>query len=75
MAISANTTYVASYHSSGVFAIDFDYFQAHGADNAPLHALQSGVDGPNGVFTYSPGGQFPTSGYGHNYWVDIVFQH
>ena len=60
VAISANTTYVASYHSSGVFAIDFDYFQANGADNAPLHALQSGVDGPNGVFMYSPGGQFPT---------------
>jgi len=76
VAISANTTYVASYHSdSGVFAIDFGYFQAHGADNAPLHALQSGVDGINGVLLNSPGGQFPTSGLGDNYWVDVLFQH
>ena len=75
VAISANTTYVASYHSSGVFSVDFNYFQTHGADNAPLHALQSGVDGPNGLFIYSPGGQFPNSGSGDNYWVDVVFQH
>jgi hypothetical protein len=75
VAISANTTYVASYHSSGVFSVDFGYFLAHGADNAPLHALQFGVDGPNGVFSYSPGGQFPTTGNGDNYWVDVVFQH
>jgi hypothetical protein len=75
VAISANTTYVASYHSSGVFSVDFGYFLAHGADNAPLHALQFGVDGPNSVFIYSPGGQFPTNGSGDNYWVDVVFQH
>jgi len=73
VAIAANTTYVASYHSSGVFAVDFGYFQSHGADNAPLHALQSGVSGPNGVFIYSSGGQFPTSGSADNYWVDVVF--
>jgi uncharacterized protein YkwD len=73
--ISANTTYVASYHSpNGTFSLDFDYF-LHGVDNAPLHALQYGVDGPNGLLLFSPGGQFPAYGNGNNYWVDVVFQH
>src|SRR5262249_12638609 len=48
VAITANTTYVASYHgSSGHFA-DLRYFQNQGFDSAPLHALRDGADGPNG---------------------------
>jgi hypothetical protein len=77
VAISANTTYVASYHSAnGVYGLTFNYFQSHGTDNAPLHALASGADGPNGVYIYGPGGQFPSNdGYGNNYWVDVVFSY
>jgi subtilisin family serine protease len=72
--IAANTTYIASYHTNTGFAVDIYYFVSQGADNAPLHALQHGVDGANGVFVYSPGGQFPTYGSnGHNYWVDVMF--
>src|SRR4029079_11892953 len=52
VAISANTTYIASYHSSGYFAFDNGFFATAGVDNAPLHALQAGVDGANGVFKY-----------------------
>ena len=74
--ILANTTYVASYHTNTGLAVDAGYFLTHGADNAPLHALQSGVDGPNGVFLYGPGGQFPSNASGgHNYWVDVSFVH
>jgi uncharacterized protein YkwD/chitodextrinase len=75
VAISANTTYVASYYSaSGAYALTFSYFQGQGADNAPLHALAAGVDGPNGVYINGPGGQFPSNdGYGNNYWVDVLF--
>jgi len=75
--ISANTTYVASYHSSnGTFAVDFNYFSTHGADNTLLHALKDGVDGPNGVVLFGPGGQFPaTAANANNFWVDVVFQH
>src|SRR6202023_3406902 len=64
-----------SHHSAnGFFAVDFDYFLAHGADNAPLRALQYGVDGPNGLLLFSPGGQFPSTGNaGHNFWVDVLF--
>jgi len=74
VAIAANTTYVASYHTSTGFAVDVGYFVAHGTDSAPLHALQSGVEGANGVFVYGPGGQFPFNGStGQNYWVDVIF--
>ncbi len=73
--ITANTTYVASYHTpAAMAAISFGAFQSAGVDNAPLHALRSGVDGPNGVFAYSSGGTFPSNGSnGDNYWVDVVF--
>ncbi len=75
VSITANTTYVASYHTpAAMAAISFGAFQSKGVDNAPLHALQSGVDGPNGVFSYSSGGVFPSNGSnGDNYWVDVVF--
>lgn len=75
--ISANTTYIASYHSgTGIFAMDSSYFWWHGADNPPLHALQSGADGPNGVYIYGNGGVFPAnSAAGYNFWVDVSFVH
>src|SRR6266850_6844906 len=74
VAVNANTTYIASYYSpSGYFAIDQNFFTAGGIDNPPLHALQAGLDGPNGVFRYGPSG-FPSSGSSSNYWVDVVFQ-
>ena len=65
---------MASYHAdSGFFAFDGGFFAAAGVDAPPLHALQSGVDGPNGVFKYGPSG-FPALGGSNNYWVDVVFQ-
>ena len=54
--------------------IQFRLFYGQGADSAPLHALQSGVDGGNGVYAYASGPQFPISTYGdNNYWVDVTF--
>jgi hypothetical protein len=76
VAISANTTYIASYHTNTGFAVDVNYFANRGVDSAPLHALLHGVDGANGVFLYGAGGQFPSNpSGGHNYWVDVVFTH
>ena len=70
--VTAGTTYIASYYSnSGYFAFDSGYFTA-GVDNYPLHALASGVSGPNGVYVYDASG-FPTNGSSNNYWVDVVF--
>jgi hypothetical protein len=73
--ISANTTYVASYFApAGHYSADSNYFAGAGFDNAPLHALQTGVDGANGVYSYGSSAAFPTSTFqATNYWVDVVF--
>ena len=74
VAITANTTYVASYHApQGQYAVDDPYFAAGAVTNAPLRALADGEDGPNGVYRYGASG-FPTSTWNSsNYWVDVVF--
>jgi uncharacterized protein DUF4082/Big-like domain-containing protein len=73
--IQANTTYVVSYYApQGRYAADNGYFASKGVDNGPLHGLQNGVDGPNGVFRYGLGGGFPTEASDSaNYYVDVVF--
>src|SRR5262249_8571385 len=75
VAISANTTYVASYHApNGAYAEDDNYFAASGVDNAPLHALANGVDGNDGVYAYGSSTVFPTNvWFAANSWVDVVF--
>ena len=71
--ISANTTYIASYHTNSTSA-SAGYELQTGADNAPLHALKTGVDGSNGVYVFGAGGVFPNQGTsGYNFWVDVVF--
>ncbi|MBS1617009.1 MAG: DUF4082 domain-containing protein, partial [Bacteroidetes bacterium] len=73
--ITANTTYVISYHASkGNYAFDSHYFSTSGVSNGPLTALQSGVDGNNGVYKYGSGPIYPDQSYNDaNYWVDVVF--
>jgi uncharacterized repeat protein (TIGR01451 family) len=75
VAISANTVYVAAYFSTSGFAYDAGVFTNAGIDNPPLHALQTGVAGGNGVYSYGTVATYPaSSGSGVNYWVDVVFQ-
>ena len=51
VAVLANTTYVASYHTTtGHFSVTENHFTAAGVDTPPLHALANGVAGGNGVF-------------------------
>lgn len=73
--ITANTTYVVSYHTSaGYYSMDRWYFATSGYDNPPLRALANGEDGGNGVYQYGTGG-FPTKSYrSANYWVNVVFE-
>ena len=74
VAIAANTVYVASYYApNGGYAVDDNYFATAGYDNAPLHALEDGVSGGDGVYVYGSSGTFPTGSYqSDNYWVDVV---
>jgi Domain of unknown function (DUF4082)/Bacterial Ig-like domain len=71
--ITSNTTYVVSYFApQGRYAADLGYFASTGVDSPPLHALQDGVDGGNGVFLRSPTGGFPTNTFmSANYYVDV----
>jgi hypothetical protein len=74
VAITANTIYVASYHTGvGRYSADENYFANAGVDNGPLQLLSNGVSGGNGVYKYGTSG-FPNQTYrSSNYWVDVVF--
>jgi hypothetical protein len=73
--LTANTTYVASYHTdTGHTSNDQSYFVNAGVDNAPLHALSSTAGAGNGVSLLTTTSAFPTvSATNSNYWVDVVF--
>jgi WD40 repeat protein len=75
VAITAGTTYVASYHAPvGRYAADNNFFATAGVDNAPLSALSNAVSAGNGVYRYSATPAFPDSTFqSTNYWVDVVF--
>ena len=75
LAITANTTYVASYFDPrGHYSVDSPFFATAGVDNSPLHALADGVDGGNGTYIYSSTSAFPNFTFqSSNYWVDVVF--
>ena len=72
--VSANTTYIASYFAPlGHYSFDSQFFAA-GIDSPPLHALASGVDGQNGVFSQSSTSVLPSSSFNEsNYWVDVIY--
>ncbi len=68
VAITAGTTYVASYHTtSGHYAVNRNYF-ASAFTSGPFTVPANG-----GVFLYGAGG-FPNQSYqSSNYWVDVLF--
>ena len=73
VAVAANTTYVASYHTdAGFYSANANGFSA-AVTRGPLTALANGTDGGNGVYRYGASA-FPTSTYqATNYWVDVVY--
>jgi hypothetical protein len=75
VAVTANTVYVASYHTNtGNYAANNSFFASSGVDNPPVHLLQDGVSGGNGVYAYSASSAFPANTFqSGNYWVDVVF--
>ena len=74
VAVTAGTTYVASYYApSGHYSFNSGFFSTAGVNNPPLQALANSVS-PNGVYTYDSTTTFPSSSYNAtNYWVDVVF--
>jgi hypothetical protein len=71
--ITAGTTYVASYHTSGFYSADANYYN-NTVTNGPLTAPSSGTSGGNGVYIYSASHAFPTHAFqASNYWVDVAF--
>jgi hypothetical protein len=76
VSIAANTTYVASYHTTGAYVATNNYFTT-AVTNGPLTAPSTTTAGGNGVYSYggtSTSGIFPTNTFGAaNYWVDVVF--
>nr|WP_246798239.1 DUF4082 domain-containing protein [Rhizobium lentis] len=71
--IAANTTYVASYHTTGAYVATNNFFTAP-VTNGPLTAPASG----NGVYAYggsATAGLFPTNSFNSsNYYADVVFR-
>ncbi|PSL56232.1 uncharacterized protein DUF4082 [Saccharothrix carnea] len=70
--LTADTTYVASYHTNAPYSATGNFF---GTDHVKgtLTGLSSAGSGGNGVFTYGPAGSFPSSSFNAtNYWVDVV---
>jgi hypothetical protein len=73
VAITAGTTYIASYHTGGNYSATSNYFDTDHS-NGPLTAPASTAGGGNGVFAYGGSGLFPSGSYNKsNYWVDVVF--
>ncbi len=76
VAVSANTTYVASYFTPSRYVNTSQYFATSPTTRGPLTALQDGTDGGNGLYRYtSTAGAFPDNTFAsQNYWVDVVFE-
>jgi hypothetical protein len=76
VAITANTVYVVSYHTTaGYLAYTPNTLATSGVDNSPLHALENSTNSPDGVYVYGASA-FPSlyNGQAPNYWVDVDFQ-
>jgi hypothetical protein len=74
VAITAGTTYVASYHTNGDYSADPNFFAA-AQTNGPLTAPSSSSSGGNGVYAYGGTSMFPTNSFNStSYGVDVVFK-
>lgn len=71
--IAANTTYIASYHTTGDTYVGtpggFTTAFTNGSLTAPDNASANG----NGVYAYGGTPVFPSNSVGGNYWVDVMF--
>ena len=74
VSITANTTYVASYHTNGFYSSDPNYF-ATSDTSGPLTAPSSSSSGGNGVYAYGSSSLFPSNSFNStSYGVDVLFR-
>ena len=75
VAVTADTTYVASYHApNGHYAVDRRHFTA-GVDNGAAARAGRRRVGRQRRLPLRPARAFPNSSYNAtNYWVDVLFQ-
>jgi hypothetical protein len=71
--ISANTTYVASYHTNGTKYVGTIGGFSSSIVNGSLTAPDNVSSGGNGVYAYGSAASFPGQSVGANYWVDVMF--
>jgi Domain of unknown function (DUF4082)/Bacterial Ig-like domain (group 2) len=73
--VTANTVYVAGYHTNtGHYSDDKNFFTNGSYTNGLLTAPGGSASNPNGLFTYSATPTFPSNTFnGSNYWVDVDF--
>ena len=75
--ISANTTYVASYHTNGAYVATDNFFTSAVTSGQLTAPSSASVSGGNGVYSFggtSTTGIFPTSTWNaSNYYADVVF--
>ena len=72
--LTANTTYIASYHTGGFYSASANFF-ANPHTSGALTAMASSGNAGNSVYTYGAAGSFPTSTFNAtNYWVDVLIQ-
>ena len=71
VAITPGETYTASYFAPNAdYTFEWFFFTNSSFTVGPITALQSGVDGGNGVFCYAGASCFPTDTFQQtNYWV------
>jgi N,N-dimethylformamidase beta subunit-like protein/uncharacterized protein DUF4082/Big-like domain-containing protein len=76
VAVSAGTTYVASYHAPlGNYTPTPFYFQTSATTLEPLTAPSNASSGGTGTYAYGSSTLFPSNveAGAVNYWVDVVF--
>ncbi len=77
VSITAGTTYIASYHTSGAYVATGNFF-GNALASGPLTAPSSASSGGNGVYAYggtNSAGLFPTNSFNsNNYYADVVFR-
>jgi hypothetical protein len=73
VAVTAGTTYVASYFAPRGHYSGTSNGLNTAVDNAPLHTIPNATSA-NGVYAYSASSTYPANSYSAaNYWVDVLY--